>query len=72
LCAVPGGFWPDVALDLPVANKWVELDGRGRGKAGHYRRTLGSSHGVEIADALIAGAAHMHGFVFAAHGATAR
>jgi hypothetical protein len=41
----------------------VELDERVGRKAGHYRRTFGSSHGVEIADALIAGAAHVHGLV---------
>lgn len=30
-------------------------------KAGHYRHTFGSSHGLEIADALIAASAHVHG-----------
>jgi predicted nucleic acid-binding protein len=34
--------------------------GGGR-KAGVYRRRFGGSHGVEIADALIAAAAHVHG-----------
>ncbi len=37
----------------------TEKEGR---KAGLYRSTFGSSHGVEIADALIAATAHTHGF----------
>lgn len=39
----------------------VALDERIGRKAGHYRHRFGPSHGVEIADALIAGAAHVHG-----------
>jgi len=39
----------------------VPIDERVGRKAGHYRRRFGRSHGVEIADALIAGAAHVHG-----------
>jgi predicted nucleic acid-binding protein len=39
----------------------VELDERTGRKAGHYRRQYGPSHGVEVADALIAAAAHVHG-----------
>jgi hypothetical protein len=40
----------------------VDLDEHVGRKAGHYRRAFGRSHGVEIADALIAAAAHVHGF----------
>lgn len=39
----------------------VDLNERIGHKAGHYRQAFGASHGVEIADALIAGAAHIHG-----------
>jgi len=39
----------------------VDLNVRIGHKAGHYRQAFGASHGVEIADALIAGAAHIHG-----------
>jgi predicted nucleic acid-binding protein len=39
----------------------AELDERVGRKAGHYRKSYGRSHGVEVADALIAGAAHVHG-----------
>lgn len=39
----------------------VELDERVGRKAGTYRLRFGGSHGVEIADALIAAAAHVHG-----------
>ena len=39
----------------------VELNDRIGHKAGHYRYTFGRSHGVEIADALNAAAAHVHG-----------
>ena len=39
----------------------VELDERVGRKAGAYRKAFGRSHGVEIADALIAAAAHVHG-----------
>jgi predicted nucleic acid-binding protein len=39
----------------------VDITERVGRKAGHYRATFGASHGVEIADALIAAAAHVHG-----------
>lgn len=39
----------------------VEIDERIGRKAGHYRHIFGPSHGVEVADALIAAAAHAHG-----------
>ena len=39
----------------------VDLDERVGRKAGRYRQSFGRSHGVEIADALIAAAAHLHG-----------
>lgn len=39
----------------------VDVTERVGHKAGHYRHTFGPSHGVEIADALIAAAAHIHG-----------
>jgi predicted nucleic acid-binding protein len=39
----------------------VDLNARIGHKAGHYRYTFGRSHGVEIADALMAAAAHVHG-----------
>lgn len=39
----------------------VELDEHVGRKAGRYRLAFGRSHGVEIADALIAAAAHIHG-----------
>ena len=39
----------------------VDLNAHTGHKAGHYRFTFGRSHGVEIADALIAAAAHVHG-----------
>ena len=39
----------------------VPIDERIGRKAGHYRQRFGRSHGVEIADALIAGAAHVYG-----------
>jgi predicted nucleic acid-binding protein len=38
-----------------------ELDERVGRKAGSYRLHFDASHGVEIADALIAAAAHVHG-----------
>jgi predicted nucleic acid-binding protein len=41
----------------------VEVDERVGRKAGHYRQRFGRSHGVEVADALIAGTAHVHGLV---------
>jgi predicted nucleic acid-binding protein len=39
----------------------VEITERVGHKAGHYRYAFGPSHGVEIADALIAAAAHVYG-----------
>ena len=39
----------------------AELDERVGRKAGVYRSQYGASHGVEIADALIAASAHVHG-----------
>ena len=39
----------------------VDLDEVVGRKAGHYRQRFRRSHGVEIADALIAAAAHLHG-----------
>ena len=38
----------------------VEIDARVGRKAGHYRQRFARSHGVEVADALIAAAAHVH------------
>lgn len=39
----------------------VEIDQKVGRKAGLYRAAFGRSHGVEIADALIAAAAHIYG-----------
>jgi predicted nucleic acid-binding protein len=39
----------------------LDIDARIGHKAGRYRQTFGPSHGVKIADALIAAAAHVHG-----------
>ncbi len=39
----------------------VELDAAIGRKAGLYRQAFGRSHGVEVADALIAAAAHTYG-----------
>jgi len=39
----------------------VDINARIGHKAGRYRHTYGPSHGVEIADALIAASAHIHG-----------
>jgi hypothetical protein len=50
-----------IIADLLQVLHCVELDERVGRKAGHYRLRFGRSHGVEIADALIAGAAHVHG-----------
>ena len=47
--------------DLAQVLHCVELDERVGRKAGTYRRQYGQSHGVEVADALIAAAAHVHG-----------
>ncbi|HJW70903.1 MAG TPA: PIN domain-containing protein [Candidatus Binatia bacterium] len=49
--------------DLVQVLHCVELDERAGRKAGAYRRQFGPSHGVEIADALIAAAAHVHGLI---------
>lgn len=50
-----------VMSDLIRVLHCVELDERVGRKAGAYRSHYGTSHGVEIADALIAAAAHVHG-----------
>ena len=50
-----------VLADLARVLHCVELDERVGRKAGTYRQRFGASHGVEIADALIAAAAHVHG-----------
>ncbi len=50
-----------VMSDLARVLHCVELDERVGRKAGAYRLHFGASHGVEIADALIAAAAHVHG-----------
>ena len=50
-----------VVADLLRVLHCVDVTERVGHKAGHYRRTFGRSHGVEIADALIAAAAHIHG-----------
>lgn len=47
--------------DLSRLLHCVELDERVGRKAGRYRLLFGRSHGVEVADALIAAAAHVHG-----------
>ena len=47
--------------DLVQVLHCVELDERVGRKAGSYRRQYGQSHGVEVADALNAAAAHVHG-----------
>ena len=47
--------------DLARVLQCIELDERVGRKAGAYRLRFGSSHGVEVADALIAAAAHVHG-----------
>ena len=39
----------------------VEIDDRVGRKAGHYLQAFARSHGVEVADALIAATAHVHG-----------
>ena len=39
----------------------VDINARIGHKAGHYRHMFGRSHGVEVADALIAASAHVHG-----------
>jgi predicted nucleic acid-binding protein len=50
-----------VVGDLLRVLHCVDLNARIGHKAGHYRQTFGRSHGVEIADAMIAAAAHVHG-----------
>lgn len=47
--------------DLVRVLHCVDLDERTGRKAATYRARFGPSHGVEIADALIAAAAHVHG-----------
>jgi hypothetical protein len=47
--------------DLVRVLHCIELDERVGRKAGAYRQHFGPSHGVEVADALIAAAAHVHG-----------
>jgi predicted nucleic acid-binding protein len=47
--------------DLLQVLHCVEIDERVGRMAGTYRRQFGPSHGVEIDDALIAAAAHVHG-----------
>ena len=55
------------SIELSLARRFVrvlhcvELDEHVGRKAGAYRLRFGRSHGVEIADALIAAAAHVHG-----------
>lgn len=50
-----------VVGDLLRVLHCVDLNARAGHKAGRYRQAFGRSHGVEVADALIAGAAHVHG-----------
>ena len=47
--------------DLMRVLHCVDLDERIGRKAGRYRQAFGRSRGVEVADALIAAAAHVHG-----------
>jgi hypothetical protein len=50
-----------IIADLQRILHCLEIDERVGQKAGRYRQAFGRSHGVEVADALIAGAAHVHG-----------
>lgn len=50
-----------IIQDILTILHCVEVDEQTARKAGHYRRTFGRSHGVEIADALIAASAHIGG-----------
>lgn len=50
-----------VVGDLLRVLHCVDLTARIGHKAGRYRQAFGRSHGVEIADALIAAAAHVYG-----------
>lgn len=50
-----------VIADLMRVLDCVEIDARVGQKAGRYRHLFGRSHDVEIADALIAATAHVHG-----------
>jgi predicted nucleic acid-binding protein len=52
-----------VITDLVRVLHCVEIGEQVGRKAGRYRQAFGRSHGVEIADALIAAAAHVHGLV---------
>lgn len=64
IAEVGAGIRPREAFvmdDLARVLDCVELDERVGRKAGRYRLQFGASHGVEIADALIAAAAHVHG-----------
>lgn len=64
IAEVGAGIRPREAFamdDLARVLHCVELDERVGRKAGRYRLQFGGSHGVEIADAMIAAAAHVHG-----------
>ena len=50
-----------VIPDLVRVLHCLPLDVRVGRKAGRYLQTFGRSHGVELADALVAAAAHVHG-----------
>ena len=50
-----------VIADLLQLLHCVEIDERAGRKAGSYLRAFNRSHGVEVADALIAASAHIHG-----------
>lgn len=50
-----------IIADIQRVLHCVEVDERVGRKAGSYRLAFGRSHGVEIADALIAAAAHANG-----------
>jgi len=50
-----------IIADLQRVLHCVEIDERVGRKAGSYRLVFGRSHGVEIADALLAAAGHLNG-----------
>ena len=50
-----------IIADIQRVLHCVEIDERVGRKAGSYRLSFGRSHGVEIANALIAAAAHLNG-----------